>query len=241
MKKFFYYATIIILIGVMLFSGYNIFKIQKEYSDGKKTYEELEKSSPKTKDDKDLPKKSQKSPNNIPNHEQLKAINDDYVGWLYIPNTGIDYPVVHTDNNDYYLHHTFYHEYNKAGTIFISSNSNPDLKDSNTIIHGHNLLNGTMFSGLTNYQNTDFFNANPYAYIYTKDKTFVYQVMSAFVCTVNSPVYTTVFDNDLIAKIRGFSMVASKIKATEKNKFVTFSTCTNWQEDERFVVVMKKI
>ena len=249
MKKFIFYLIIAILIGVMAFAGYNIYKIQKEYSDGEKTYAELEKLSPveKSSDGKSkLPKKSTKLSENEKtvrekNFKELSSINKDFVGWIYIPNAGINYPMAHTDNDDYYLHHTLYHEYNKAGTIFLSSSNNPNFEDGNTIIFGHNLLNGIMFSGLMNYQYTDFFNANPYAYIYLKDRTNVYQAISAFVCTTSSPVYTTRFDKELLEKIRGWSMVSSSVKATEDDKFITLSTCTNWADEERFVVVMKKI
>ena len=96
----------------------------------------------------------------------LSSINKDIVGWIEIPNTNINYPIL-KDENLYYLNHTFEKKYNPNGSIFIY---NQDLsKEKEIRIYGHNMKNGTMFASLSKFMNKDFFENNSKVFIYTKD------------------------------------------------------------------------
>ena len=88
------------------------------------------------------------------NWENLKKKNPDIVGWIKIDGTKIDYPIL-KDENTFYLNHSYNKTYNANGSIFILDNN---LCESNeTVIYGHNRLNGIMFSELSKYLEKDFF------------------------------------------------------------------------------------
>ena len=81
---------------------------------------------------------------------ELFAMNDDFVGWLYIPDTDINYPVMHTtDDPERYLRRNFHGEYSESGVPFLDFRCT--LDSDNLIIYGHNMMNGTMFAGLRGY------------------------------------------------------------------------------------------
>ena len=84
----------------------------------------------------------------------LQAVNEDVVGWIQIPDTVISYPLMHGENNDLYLDHTWDLKTNAVGAIFMDYRNSGDLSDFNTIIYGHNMLNGSMFAGLSHFAYT---------------------------------------------------------------------------------------
>ena len=65
-------------------------------------------------------------------------------GWIYVPKTEVNYPIVQTKDNDYYLHHNFYKEANPGGCIFIASENKNPFNEQNTTIHGHHMKDGSM-------------------------------------------------------------------------------------------------
>lgn len=105
--------------------------------------------------------------------DALHAINPDVVGWVYVPNTQVSYPIAYRENDDsYYLYHNFSGEENgqfgaEYGSIFLSGINQPDMRDQVNIIYGHNMLNGEMFSIYADFIDSDVFNANRYAYVLT--------------------------------------------------------------------------
>lgn len=89
--------------------------------------------------------------------------NTDIYSWIYIPDTGIDYPVLqHPEEMDYYLKHNIDGRNGYPGCIYTQRMNNKDWTDKNTVIYGHNMSNGTMFAHLHYYEDTAFFEENPY-------------------------------------------------------------------------------
>lgn len=89
------------------------------------------------------------------NLAELFAMNGDCIGWIYIPDTVVDYPVMHTpDNPQKYLRKNFYGEYSQSGVPFLDGRCNTD--SDNLIVYGHNMKNGTMFSNLRYYTDSAF-------------------------------------------------------------------------------------
>jgi len=80
--------------------------------------------------------------------EKLKEINPQAVGWIRIPQTNISYPIVQAEDNAFYLKHNIHKAYSSSGTIFLDYKNHTDFTDNNTVIYGHNMKNGTMFSEL---------------------------------------------------------------------------------------------
>lgn len=108
----------------------------------------------------------------------LKKINDDIVGWIYIPDTEVDYPIVKGETNDTYLRTTFEGKKSSAGAIFMECKNASDFSDKNTILYGHNMRNGSMFHCLNKFSNREFFENHQIIQIYTPMWSRTYKVIS---------------------------------------------------------------
>lgn len=174
----------------------------------------------------------------------LKAQNSDFLGWISIPDTRIDYPVVHTVDNEYYLNNSFDRKYLRAGTIFADYRNNKDLsKNKNTVIYGHNMMSGAMFSCISDFFSRNYFNENRYIYIYTESGIYVYKTFSIRKIKVNKDVsyITTYFatDDDYVAFLnkqkKDSAVKVDDVTLTAESKIITLSTCTNAHNDnERY-------
>ncbi len=106
--------------------------------------------------------------------EGLLEENEDYIGWIYVPETAISYPVVRADDNDEYLHADFHKEYNFAGTIFLDANCEEGLDNHHTILYGHNMRIGTMFAGLNRFTDQDYYYEHPIFWFITPEYYVLY-------------------------------------------------------------------
>ena len=112
----------------------------------------------------------------------LKSINEDIIAWIEIEGTNINYPIIKNENN-YYLKHSFDKKYNSNGAIF-TTNIFP-FKDDETIVYGHNMKNGSMFSNLGKYLNKEFLDLHSKYKIYTVDKNYEATIFSVYSIGVN--------------------------------------------------------
>ncbi|MCR5201969.1 MAG: class B sortase [Lachnospiraceae bacterium] len=171
----------------------------------------------------------------------LLRLNKDVQGWLYQPKTGINYPVMKTDDNNYYLHHMIDGKYNYSGTLFIHCNNKADFEDYNTVIYGHNMKNGTMFGTIDNYDDENYYRAHPVFYYLTPEKNYRLDVYSGYVAPKKSDSYQIDFKSDKEYEIfkrtlYDRSAFNSYIELEEVDKSVTLSTCAYDFKDARFVV-----
>lgn len=183
----------------------------------------------------------------MPLHEK----NKDCIGWLTIPDTLIDYPVMyHPEEVNYYLKRDFFREYSANGSLFLSENCS--LKDcDNLIIYGHHMNSGKMFAALEGYRERKFFKEHPFIFFNTLQGEEKYQVFAVF----STPVYTgsdfayytfTKAENrksyeTFIEAVKERSFYDTGITADYGEKLLTLSTCEYSQENGRLVVVAKKI
>lgn len=110
----------------------------------------------------------------------LQEVNPEVVGWIYIPDTEIDYPVLQHEDNEYYLNHSWENTKNPNGAIFFDCESSLDLTDFNTLVYGHRINNKNMFSGLKKYNSLDYLEAHPSVYLVTEQGVFRYDVFSSY-------------------------------------------------------------
>lgn len=115
--------------------------------------------------------------------DKLEEINPDIIGWIKIENTKINYPILKDNDNLKYLKHSFDGKYNSNGSIF-TLNENP-FQDNITIIYGHNMKSGLMFSELANYMNKNFLNEHSNFEIYTKKQNYKATIFSCYSIGVN--------------------------------------------------------
>ena len=125
-------------------------------------------------------------PDNPVDFEPLKEINEDVYAWLYIPmgpeKPDIDLPVLQPgpkDDVNYYLHHDINRKYLFAGCLYTQPINSIDFTDRVTVIYGHNMLNGTMFSNLPVFRDSKFFEAHEFFYIYTPGHILTYRIAAA--------------------------------------------------------------
>lgn len=168
--------------------------------------------------------------------DELKKINDETVGWVKVNGTNINYPIVQTNNNDYYLTHSFYKEYNEAGWVFADYRNDLDNLDKNTIIYAHGRTNGTMFGSLKNILKSDWYNNvdNHIVKLSTETENTMWQVFSVYHIKTTSDYLKVSFNNtdfsSFINKLKGRSDVEFNTIVNENDKILTLSTCYNKTE-----------
>ncbi len=126
----------------------------------------------------------------------LKQTNPDTYGYIEIAGTRVDYPLVQSDDNDYYLYHSFTGDALKAGAIFVDfRNSRTLLYNRNTVIYGHNMESGAMFHSLINYKDESFFRSKQIV-ISTFDGIYTFEVFSFYETKADIDYFRTWFQND---------------------------------------------
>lgn len=178
---------------------------------------------------------------------KLLEKNSDTVGFINVPNTNINYPIVKTKDNNYYLTHAFDKTKNYAGWVFMDYRNMSDFSDSNTIIYGHGRLDKTVFGSLKNTLNSTWQkNKDNYVInISSPSANYVYQIFSIY--TINQETYylinnfaTTEKKNEWLKTMQNRSIIKTKTKVDENDKILTLSTCEN-NKGGRIVVQAKLI
>ncbi len=216
-----------------------------EYKKGEEEYNELEQyfvqsagTSQPQDDNSNINKDNDSAP--TVNFAELLTVNKDVVAWIYIPGTGISYPVVKGQDNSYYVSHTVKGRKNKSGAIFLDYANSSDFSDTNSIIYGHNLQNGRMFSGLRKFLNSTYICEHKEIIIYTLTEEIHYNIASAFKVNKYSDVYKTKNIEDK-EELKSFLRDVCKLdESIEASNIITLSTCTNVDKDERIVVIAYK-
>ncbi len=179
---------------------------------------------------------------------ELNDINTDIYGWIYIPGTEVDYPVVQSinDRDDaFYLDHNIYKQYQFSGTIYSEIQNSTDFHDPVTVLYGHNMLNGSMFATLHRFNDSDFFNEHNTAFILTKYKVYTYLIYSAYTFDDRHILNTYNFREDgvfkeyLASTLEPHSYdanVREGVELNEDHKILTLSTCTNGAANTRYLV-----
>ena len=206
---------LIAAICVFCYAGYNLFHIYTEYKKGTDEYNHIAQMAVTERDPEEATEPTAEggleAPMNI-DFKSLKSVNDDVVGWIYVEAVpDINYPVVHGEDNETYLHHTYEKNYNFAGTIFVDYENKGDFNDCNTIVYGHNMKNGSMFAQLKKFSsNSDTYEKSKYFWIFTPEKNYRYEIISAYTTGAKSDTYTLFKGpgeefQEYLKKIRGYS------------------------------------
>lgn len=168
------------------------------------------------------------------NFEELLNKNEDTIGWIQINNTNINFPVVQSSNNSFYLKHNFRKQSNSAGWIFADYRNNFDTLDKNTIIYGHNRRNNTMFSSLKSLLNTSWFDneSNKYFTFVTKDCKYMAQIFSVYKISENVLDLSNSFENEnqfyeTINDYKQKSIYNFNLDVLWEDNIITLCTCDN--------------
>ena len=179
--------------------------------------------------------------------EQLVSeVNEDIYAWIYIPGTLVDYPMVrHPTEESYYLNRNLDGSSGYPGCIYVDPINAADFSDPNTVIYGHNMKDDSMFGSLHEYRDRQFFDENRYLYIYTPEKTLVYEIFAAYEYSDIHLIYSFDLSNpeifqtylDQIFEIRDMTAnIAEDIEVTSEDHIVTLSTCIGGKDTMRYLV-----
>jgi sortase B len=163
------------------------------------------------------------------------------LGWIYIPDTKVNYPVLQSSDNQYYLEHTWQKEASTTGSIFLDYQSSRDLSDFNTLIYGHRMANGSMFRTLANYTTQSYWEEHPAVYFVDAAGCRRYDVFAAYEVSVVGVSYEIGFADDtakqsFIDQCLARSGIATGIQPTVNDRILTLSTCTGRGYATRWVV-----
>lgn len=162
--------------------------------------------------------------------QNLHNENNDYLFWLYIPKTKIDYPVMMSRDNKDYLHSSFYKEKLYAGTLFIDALSSKRENQDNLIIYGHNMKDGSMFGTLKKWRSAKYFNEHKFIEVYTEKEKRVYLIFAVREVSSNMSLLHYKLDGftneEYIQDARNNNIHFREFEDQYKNnQIMTLSTC----------------
>lgn len=180
--------------------------------------------------------------------EELMEINPDIYAWIYIPNTNVDYPVAQSErgvDDSFYLTHNVYKNYQFSGTIYTEKQNSRDFSDPVTVLYGHNMLNGSMFASLHNFNDKTFFDNNNTIFVFTKDKVLTYYIYAAYQYDdrhllnsfdmSDSTSFREYLDSTLLERPY-YCNVREDVKLSTDDRIITLSTCMNGGGNVRYLV-----
>lgn len=230
-----------VFVSVFLISGWNLYQIHREYESGKEQYKNLmEHVSSEAADGEDTDQIQNVSQCPEVDFEELRKINSDVAAWLSIDGTQINYPVVHGDDNDFYLNHRFDGQYNSAGCLFLDVENDGSFQQTNQIIYGHYMKNQSMFHNLTNYKEQSYFDEHPEGWLITSTGAYRLKFFTGYVSDVYGDAWNIKLSEDEAADwlndCKEKSVFSSDVVPDSESKILTLSTCSYEFENARFVL-----
>lgn len=192
-------------------------------------------------------------PEVLDEYKNLYNSNKRLIGWLKIDDTKIDYPVMQTTNNEYFLNHNFNQQSDRNGALFLDKDCDVLEPSTNLIIYGHHMKSGNMFGTLDKYSSEEFYKEHPviqFDSIYEKG---TYEVMYVFRSRIYSEEdvvfkYYQFIDagseqefNSNMQEMASMSLYDTGVTASYGDRLLTLSTCDYYVDDGRFVVVAKRV
>lgn len=178
------------------------------------------------------------------NFDYLKGENEDIIGWIVVDGTLIDYPILYdTTYNYYYLNHNYEGTSTGYGSIFVLGENAGDFTDFNTVVYGHNMLDGRMFAQLHRFRDKNFFDSHGQIIVYTPERQLTYQVFAAYRrdnldIIANTDFSTKALIDEYIESVYAQTDLAQfnpALEVTSSDRIITLSTCIG-NPAYRFVV-----
>ncbi len=235
MKKLVYRILLLICIVVFAYSAFQLYTVYSEKSQVDKETATLKES---VEDGEILD----------PDWDELKAQNEDIIGWLYVPDCEISFPIVQGDDDSYYLTHTAFKEDNPRGAVFLAAKANAEFEDDNSLVYGHSVEGGGMFTDLANFAEEDFFKEHTEFYVLTPNGNYICEIVTFAKTEDQSVYYTNSFGDyrqDTIDAWIANALYSNDVDLDDDTNFVTLSTCNldyGFSSSQRYVLTgaMKK-
>lgn len=236
----------VLLILVLLWSGYKIYLYQQD----NKSYKELDKDYQEIRDNS-LKENIQESNEEEEDSEIKSAIlfvrdlNKNYPqikARILIDNLEMDFPVVQGKDNSFYLNHDYKGNYHPFGAVFMDCVNSIDFKDQNTILYGHNVKSGHVFNPLNKYRDEKYVEDNPYIIVDSLEERFVYEIFAVYEANQYEDYRLPSYDEEdfeqFISRIEEKNFLDRQLP-NKDDKILTLSTCSDI--DDRMVVQAKLV
>jgi len=188
----------------------------------------------------------------LPEYAELFTMNPDLVGWIQLPGTKLDYPVMQTPQEpNYYLKRNFHREKSSHGCIYVQEDCNVFTPSENLTIYGHRMRDGSMFYPLESYKKQAFYEDHRIIRFDTIRERHQYEIFAVFLTSATKGkgfAYNTFVDgadqtdfDNFVARCKKLSLYDTGITPTYGDKLITLSTCEYSQNNGRLVVVARRI
>ncbi len=175
--------------------------------------------------------------------DALAVENSDTVAWLYSPETPINYPIVQSGDNDYYLRRGFNGKYNYYGTLFADYRTSGDFSGKNTLVYGHNMKNAEMFGSLINYKEQEYFDVHPIMWLFTPKGSYMVKIVGGIEVPGTSELFDALANPNEAENVIRDALLNSTFKSdyiySENDRFITLSTCSYDYADARYIIIGK--
>jgi len=176
--------------------------------------------------------------------EAYSARNPDFFAWIYVPGTKIDYPVVRSHDNSDYMRHDLDGNFFMGGTVFMDMGNRADMSDRITVLHGHNMRDGTKFADLHNFRDPEFFAQNRVIKLYMPEGMRVYEIIAVYIRDDRNILYRVDYSIDEVweAYIEEIfnntdeSANLFKVEIGNDDQMLTLNTCVRGQDTKRLLV-----
>lgn len=180
--------------------------------------------------------------------EELRKDNEDIYAWITIPGTLVDYPVLQSEEDNYYLNRNLDHSKGYPGCIYTNACNAKDFSDYQTVLYGHNMKNDSMFGSLHDFESQDTFLANREIIVYTEEKRLTYEIYAAVkfsdaYITSYYDIYSAAGNERFLEDISKSAEIYADVshimdmEITQEDKLITLSTCVANESANRYIVV----
>ena len=251
----------IFLIGFAAVCSYKAYSIEKSYREARQAYDDIramyatsneneesgEEIREKNNYEDDWPDVEEKSPIAYDLTGMQQKANQEVVGWLQCLDTPIDYPVVQHIDDEFYLSHNANGDYSLSGAIFMHCTNFADMRDRNTIVHGHNMNDGSMFGTIKKWAQQDYYEAHPIMYFNSlAGGNYRVEIFACFTTHATSDAYRFEFTGQedfevWLDWVCENSLIRSSVPVSADDKVITLSTCAYSFDNARTVVMGKLV
>lgn len=173
---------------------------------------------------------------------ELLKTNSDIKGWIFGEGTNVDYPILQTDDNDFYMDHLYNKEANSSGSIFADYRNESDFSDRNTVLYGHHMGNGTMFGSIEHYASQDFYDATPTMMLYTPEGDYRIELICGTHESGDEQFVEFNFKTEedfqkYVESFRERSTFKSDVQVQPGDKLISLCTCAYVFDNARFLLM----
>ena len=172
--------------------------------------------------------------------QELCTNIDNSIGWINVPETKINYPVMYSGDNDFYLHRAVDGSYLRVGSIFLDYRCNSDFTSRIKILYGHNMSDGSMFADVMKFIDSSYFDSHNYGWLSTPNAVYKIDFFSVSQPENYDDFYDVNSDINLwLESLRENSFIWRNIGISEEDRFISLSTCTGSEGSSRTVLTGK--